>query len=166
LNAECIGPRRMSTRRNAKIAQAIRQVVSKVILLELRDPRVEHVTVLGTEVAEDLRSAKVFVSVLAGESAQRLAVSGLNAARGFIQSRIADELKLRQTPILSFVLDQGVKRSIEVSRVLRESEGAAVEADDAGAAEALDANVVDADGVDVDVDDSDDASEMIGEPDR
>lgn len=109
----------MSTRRNAKIAQALRQVVSSVILFELRDPRVEHVTVLGTEVAEDLRSAKVFVSVMGTDSAQRLAVSGLNAARGFIQSRIADELKLRQTPILSFQLDQGVKRSIEVSKMLR-----------------------------------------------
>jgi ribosome-binding factor A len=112
----------MSTRRNAKIAQALRQVVSSVILLELRDPRIEHVTVLGTEVAEDLRSAKVFVSVMGTDSAQRLAVNGLNAARGFIQSRIADELKLRQTPILNFVLDQGVKRSIEVSKTLRETE--------------------------------------------
>jgi len=111
----------MSTRRNAKIAQALRQVVSSVILLELRDPRIEHVTVLGTEVAEDLRSARVFVSVMGSDSAQRLAVSGLNAARGFIQSRVADELKLRQTPILSFALDQGVKRSIEVSLALREA---------------------------------------------
>lgn len=112
----------MSTRRNAKIAQALRQVVSSVILFELRDPRIEHVTVLGTEVAEDLRSAKVFVSVMGTESAQRLAVSGLNAARGFIQSRIADELKLRQTPILSFALDQGIKRSIEVSKMLRQAQ--------------------------------------------
>lgn len=109
----------MSTRRNAKIAQAIRQVVSSVILFELRDPRIAQVTVLGTEVAEDLRSAKVFVSVMGSDSAQRLAVQGLNAARGFIQSRIADELKLRQTPILSFVLDQGIKHSIQVSRMLR-----------------------------------------------
>jgi ribosome-binding factor A len=111
----------MSTRRNAKIAQAIRQVVSSVVLFELRDPRIANVTVLGTEVAEDLRSAKVFVSVMGTDSAQRLALQGLNAARGFIQSRIADELKLRQTPILEFALDQGVKRSIEVSKMLREA---------------------------------------------
>ncbi|MBL8852159.1 MAG: 30S ribosome-binding factor RbfA [Planctomycetaceae bacterium] len=111
----------MSTRRNAKIAQAIRQVVSTVILFELRDPRIQHVTVLGTEVAEDLRSAKVFVSVMGTDTAQRLALQGLNAARGFIQSRIADELKLRQTPILEFALDQGIKRSIEVSKTLREA---------------------------------------------
>jgi len=120
----------MSTRRNAKIAQAIRQVVSSVILLELRDPRITHVTVLGTEVAEDLRTAKVFVSVMGSASAQRLAVQGLNSARGFIQSRIADELKLRQTPILTFALDQGIKRSIEVARALREAAPSPAELED------------------------------------
>jgi ribosome-binding factor A len=111
----------MSTRRNAKIAQAIRQVVSTVVLFELRDPRIAQVTVLGTEVAEDLRSAKVLISVMGADTAQRLALQGLNSARGFIQSRIADELKLRQTPILSFALDQGVKQSIHVSKMLREA---------------------------------------------
>jgi ribosome-binding factor A len=109
----------MNTRRTAKVAAAVRQVVSSVILFELRDPRVKQVTVLRTEVAEDLRTAKVFVSVLGDETEQRLAVHGLNSARGFIQSRIADELQLRLTPVLSFVLDQGVKKSIEVSRALR-----------------------------------------------
>ena len=121
----------MSTRRNAKIAQAIRQVVSSVVLMELRDPRIEHVTVLGTEVAEDLRSAKVYVSVMGSAVAQRLALQGLNSARGFLQSRIADELALRYTPVLTFVLDQGVKRSIEVSRTLREATESPDEADGA-----------------------------------
>lgn len=114
----------MSTRRNAKIAQALRQVVSSVILMELRDPRIANVTVLGTEVAHDLRTAKVFVSVLGSPGQQRLALQGLNSARGFLQSRIADELQLRYTPVLNFVLDQGVKRSIEVSRTLRDASGA------------------------------------------
>lgn len=121
----------MSTRRNAKIAQAIRQVVSTVVLFELRDPRIAHVTVLGTQVAEDLRTAKVFVSVMGTAAAQRLALQGLNAARGFVQSRIADELKLRQTPVLTFALDQGVKHSVEVSRMLRSALGDAG-ADDTG----------------------------------
>lgn len=109
----------MNTRRTAKVAAAVREVVSSVILLELRDPRVKQVTVLRTEVAEDLRTAKVFVSVLGDDAEQRLAMYGLNSARGFIQSKIADELQLRLTPVLTFVLDQGVKKSIEVSRALR-----------------------------------------------
>ncbi len=110
----------MTTRRTAKVAEAIRQVVSSAILFELRDPRVKNVTVLRAEVPTDLRTAKIYVSVLGDEKMERLSLQGLNAARGWIQSRIADELQLRLTPVLTFVLDQGVKKSIEVSQLLRE----------------------------------------------
>jgi ribosome-binding factor A len=130
----------MNNRRTAKVAAAVRQVVSSVILFELRDPRVKNVTVLRTEAAEDLRTAKVFVSVMGDETEQRLAIHGLNSARGFIQSRIADELQLRLTPVLSFTLDQGVKKSIEVSRTLRtldEDEEAAPDEEAAAGADAV-----------------------------
>lgn len=110
----------MSQRRTAKVAQAIRQVVSTAILTELRDPRVKKVTVLNVEVPADLRSAKVYVSVLGEEREGHLVLRGLQSARGFLQSRIADELDLRWTPILDFVLDNGVKKSVEASKMLRE----------------------------------------------
>jgi len=110
----------MSSRRTAKVAQAIRQVVSSAILFELRDPRVKNVTVLHAEVAGDLRTAKVYVSILGDEKTEQLSMKGLEAARGWIQSRIADELQLRLTPVLTFVVDHGIKKSIEVSRLLRE----------------------------------------------
>ncbi len=111
----------MSQRRTAKVAQAIRQVVSKAILTELRDPRVKKVTVLNVEVPADLRSAKVYVSVFGEEREGHLVLRGLQSARGFLQSRIADEIDLRWTPILEFVLDNGVKKSVEASRMLREA---------------------------------------------
>jgi ribosome-binding factor A len=110
----------MSSRRTAKVAEAIREVVSTTILFELRDPRVRHVTVLGVEVPADLRSAKVAVSVMGTEAEQKLCLQGLQSSRGFLQRRIADRLDLRYTPVLSFVLDDGVKKSIEASRILRE----------------------------------------------
>jgi len=109
----------MSTRRTAKVAEAIRQVVSTAILFELRDPRVKQVTVLRVETPVDLRTSKVFVSVLGDEKVQRLTMKGLDAARGFLQSKIAEILDLRFTPVLTFVLDQGVKKSIETSKMLR-----------------------------------------------
>jgi len=111
----------MSHRRTSKVAQAIRQVVSTAILTELRDPRVKKVTVLNVEVPPDLRSAKVYVSVMGEEREGHLVLRGLQSARGFLQSRIADEIDLRWTPILEFVLDSGVKRSIETSKLLREA---------------------------------------------
>jgi ribosome-binding factor A len=110
----------MKTRRTAKVAEAIRQVVSSAILFGLRDPRVKNVTVLHVEVPTDLRTAKVYVSILGDEKQAALSLQGLNSARGWIQSRIADELQLRLTPVLTFVVDQGVKKSIEVSKMLRE----------------------------------------------
>jgi ribosome-binding factor A len=110
----------MSQRRTAKVAQAIRQVVSSAILFELRDPRVKQVTVIGVEVPSDLRSAKVAVSVLGEAKDARLCLQGLDSARGFLQKKIADELDLRYTPILTFVVDDGVKKSIEASQLLRD----------------------------------------------
>ncbi|MEZ5939802.1 MAG: 30S ribosome-binding factor RbfA [Planctomycetaceae bacterium] len=110
----------MSTRRTARVAEAIRQVVSSAILLELRDPRAKNITVLHVEVPADLRTAKVYVTVRGDKKTEVLSMQGLNSARGFLQAKIADELDLRYTPVLTFVVDPGVKKSIEVSRMLRE----------------------------------------------
>lgn len=109
----------MSSRRTAKVAEAIRQVVSSAILFELRDPRVQNVTVLRVETPVDLRTSKIYVSVLGDEKTQRLTMKGLTASSGFLQSKIAKLLDLRFTPVLTFILDQGVKKSIETSRLLR-----------------------------------------------
>lgn len=112
----------MSTRRIAKVARALRQVVSTAVLTEIRDPRVKNVTVLSVEVAEDLRSASVNVSVMGDPGEQALCMQGLRSARGFLQGRIATLLDLRYTPVLDFRLDQGVKKSIAASRLLRQLE--------------------------------------------
>lgn len=110
----------MGNRRTAKVAEAIREVVSTTILFELRDPRVKSVTVLGVEVPNDLRTAKVHVSVMGEDKDVRLTMGGLTAARGFIQSRIANRLDLQYTPVLTFVLDDGIKQSMDAARILRE----------------------------------------------
>ena len=111
----------MSSRRVAKVAEALRETISTAVLFEIKDPRVKNVTVLRTEVSPDLKSARVFVSVMGDDKAQSLAMHGLRSARGFIQSRIADRLELRYTPILQFVLDPGIKYSIQASTIIREA---------------------------------------------
>lgn len=111
----------MSSRRIAKVAEALRETISTTVLFGLKDPRVKNVTVLRIEVSPDLKAARVFVSVMGDEKAQSLAMHGLRSARGFIQSQIADRLELRYTPILSFVLDPGVKVSIETSSIIRQA---------------------------------------------
>ena len=90
------------------------------ILTELRDPRVKNVTVVGVEVLPDMKSAKVFVSIMGSDKEQRLALSGLQNAAGFLQKKITERIESRYTPRLTFVLDPGVKNSLEVNRILRE----------------------------------------------
>ena len=109
----------MSSRRALKTAEAVREVVSMAILTELGDPRIRDVTVTYVEVSSDLRHAKVHVSIMGNETQQELGLRGLQSAAGYLQSRIADRVELRFTPKLAFVLDQGVKRSIEVAKILR-----------------------------------------------
>src|SRR5262245_26563802 len=111
----------MSSRRTAKVAEAIREIVSTTVLFELKDPRVKNVTVLRAEVSADLRHAKVYVSVMGDEKTQSLSMHGLNSARGFIQSKIADRLQTRYTPVLTFILDAGVKKSVQASAIIREA---------------------------------------------
>lgn len=110
----------MSTRRTARVAEAIRQVVSSAILFGLRDPRVKNITVLHVEVPVDLRTAKVYISIMGDKKTEVLCMQGLNSARGWLQSQIAEKLDLRYTPVLTFVVDPGIKKSAEVSQMLRE----------------------------------------------
>src|SRR5712692_4886987 len=113
----------MKAHRLARVAEVIREVASETILFELRDPRVKGVTVTRTEVSGDLQHAKVYVSVMGTASEQQLCLHGLRHAAGFIQSKLASRLKTRFTPVINFVLDQGVKKSIEVSRLINEALG-------------------------------------------
>lgn len=108
----------MSSRRAQKVAAAIREVVSMAILADLKDPRIRDVTVTYVEASADLRHAKVHVSIMGDERHQELSLRGLQSAAGYLQSRIARRLDLRYTPKLNFLLDQGVKHSIEIAQIL------------------------------------------------
>ena len=110
----------MSSRRVLKAAQAIREVVSMAIITDLKDPRINDVTVTFVEVSPDMRMAKVNVSVMGDEKKQNLCLRGLQSSAGYLQQKVGDRIDTRYTPRLKFVLDQGVKKSAEVSRILGE----------------------------------------------
>ena len=109
----------MTSRRLQKAAEAIREVVAVAILTDLKDPRIQDVTVTQVEVSPDMRQAKVHVSVMGDEGKQQLSLRGLQNAAGFLQSKISKRIDTRYTPRLTFVLDLGVKRSIEISQILQ-----------------------------------------------
>jgi len=90
------------------------------ILADLKDPRIADVTVTYVEVSGDLRYAKVHVSVMGDEKKQQLCLRGLRSAAGYLQAKVNQRIDTRYTPRLDFILDQGVKKAIEVTRILRE----------------------------------------------
>ncbi len=111
----------MKPHRLERVAEVVREVASETILFELRDPRVHGVTVTRAEVSGDLQHAKVYISVMGSPSEQKLCLHGLNHAAGFVQSKLAARMKTRFTPVIHFILDQGVKNSIEISRLINEA---------------------------------------------
>ena len=113
----------MKTHRRERVSEVIREVAAETILFELSDPRVKMVTVTRAEVSGDLQHAKVYVSIMGSPSEQKLTMHGLKHAAGFVQSKLATRMKTRFTPIIRFVLDPGVKQSIEITRLINEALG-------------------------------------------
>jgi ribosome-binding factor A len=111
----------MSSRRTQRIAEAIREVVASSILFEVADPRVRGVTVLSASVSPDLRHAKVHVSIMGSETERKLALRGLEHAAGFLQAKVAARLQTKTTPHLSFHLDEAVRKTIELTRLIEET---------------------------------------------
>ena len=124
----------MKSHRLARVAEVVREVAATTVLFELKDPRVKNVTVTRAEVSADLQHAKVYVSVMGTEKEQKLTMHGLAAAAGFVQSKLAKQLTTRYVPHVTFVLDEGVKKSVEIARIIRQELGepAAVADDPAG----------------------------------
>lgn len=110
----------MSSRRVLKAAEAIREVVSMAILTDLRDPRVKNVTVTFVEVSSDLRLAKIHVSVMGDEKTQKLTLKGLQNSGGYLQRKVGNRIETRYTPRLEFVLDQGIKNAMAVTRIIED----------------------------------------------
>lgn len=108
----------MPSHRSLRMAEAIREVVSSAILFEVSDPRVTGITVLRSEVTGDLKNATVYVSIMGTDQEQTVAMKGLQSAAGFLQAKVAARLQTRSTPHLTFKQDVGIKRSIEMSKLI------------------------------------------------
>ena len=112
---------RMKQHRIARVSEAIREVAAETILFELGDPRIKNVTVTRAVVSGDLQRAKIYVSVMGTQKEQDLCMHGLKHSAGYVQSKIASRLKTRFTPTVTFIRDDGVKKSIEMSRLINEA---------------------------------------------
>jgi len=110
----------MKSHRTARVSEVIREVAANAILFQIKDPRVKNVTVTRAEVSGDLQHAKVFVSVMGTVKEQQLTMHGLKSAAGFLQTQVAERITSRFVPHITFILDDGVKKSVEMARMIRE----------------------------------------------
>ena len=129
--------------KNTRVNGEVQKVLAEIIRGEIKDPRICPMTsVVAVEVAPDLKHCKAYISVLGNEEAQKDTLAGLRSAEGFIRSRLAKAVNLRNTPELHFVIDQSIAYGVNMSRKIDEvmaeqnaRNGEEVEDEDFGAAE-------------------------------
>ena len=102
-----------------RVNESVRQVLAEA-MPELKDLRIELVTVTGVDTAPDLRHAIVYVSVLGSVKKQRATLQALEAAHGVLQSRLARQLRMKRTPQLTFEYDPSVERGVRMSQLIDE----------------------------------------------
>ena len=112
----------MSTR-TERLSDLIRDEVSRLLLREIKDPRIGFVTITGASVSPDLRHARVFVSVLGSPAEREDTLAGLRSAHGFLQRRVAGELRLKHTPTLTFEHDDTLDRAMRISELIDRHSG-------------------------------------------
>lgn len=117
----------MATGRMRRVDEAIRQVLGDAVAGDLKDPRVGFVTVTDVRTSPDLRHARVYVSVLGSDGGPSLpdereaTLDGLRSGHGFLQARVAGELRLKRTPTLEFFYDDTTDRALRVEELIAES---------------------------------------------
>lgn len=112
---------RKNSIKNTRINAEVQRELSAVIRSELKDPRIGMMTsVTGAQVAPDLKTCKVYISVLGDDRAKEETLRGLRSAEGFIRRMLARNLNLRNTPELTFVLDESIEYGVHMSKLIDE----------------------------------------------
>jgi len=106
--------------RMRRVNELMREVIGSAITTELEDPRIGFVTVTSVDTSPDLRSARVYVSVLGGETEREASLAGLRSSHGVLQSAIARETRIKRTPTLTFHYDDTPERGVRISRLLED----------------------------------------------
>jgi ribosome-binding factor A len=110
----------MQGKRLDRVNQLIKEEISLLLQRELKDPRLGFVTVTGVETSRDLRTAKVFVSVLGGSDQWAASLSALTSARGFVRNWLRQHLDLRVTPEIVFQADHSMEHAARIQQLLKQ----------------------------------------------
>ena len=112
---------RKNSIKNTRINEEVHRELSNIIRGEIKDPRIHPMTsVVAVEVAPDLKSCKAYISVLGDEAAQKDTLAGLKSAEGYIRTKLAHTVNLRNTPQIRFILDQSIEYGVNMSKLIND----------------------------------------------
>lgn len=110
---------RKNSIKNTRINGEVLKELSNIIRIELKDPRINPMTtIVAVEVAPDLKTCKAYISVLGDKESQQSTIEGLRSAEGYIRSRLAKTINLRNTPQIKFFLDQSIEYGVSMSKLI------------------------------------------------
>ena len=112
---------RKNSIKNTRINSEVQRELSEIINREIKDPRIHPMTtVVAVEVTPDLKYCKAYISVLGSEEAGKETIKGLKSAEGFVRRQLANRINLRNTPQISFVLDQSIEYGVNMTHLINE----------------------------------------------
>ena len=112
---------RKNSIKNTRINGEVQKVLSNLISREIKDPRINPMTsVVSVDVAPDLKTAKVYISVLGDEESKEATRQGLKSAASFMRGQLAKTLNLRNTPELTFIIDNSIEYGVNMSKLIDE----------------------------------------------
>lgn len=112
---------RKNSVKNTRINGEVQRVLAEIIRGEIKDPRIAPMTsVVAVEVAPDLKTCKAYISVYGDEKAQQDTLAGLNSASGYIKNQLAKTINLRNTPQITFIMDQSIAYGVNMSKLIDE----------------------------------------------
>ena len=112
--------RRLFFKRADRVGDAIRREISEMLIRGIKDPRVASVTITRVHISDDLRAARVYFSVMGGETDRRESLEGLNSAKGYIKREMGRRIHLRYVPELVFEYDPSVEYADHINRLIQD----------------------------------------------
>ena len=112
---------RKNSIKNTRINAEVQKELSNIIRGEIKDPRIHPMTsVMAVEVAPDLKTCKAYISVLGNDEEKEETMKGLNSAVGYIRRELAHSINLRNTPEITFILDDSIEYGVNMSKKIDE----------------------------------------------
>lgn len=107
-------------KRSEKVAEAVHELISALLVKGLKDPRIGFVTITGVKVTDDMHLATVYFTVIGNDVEKKATEQGLNSARGFIRKEMGKSLSMRYVPDIVFKYDVSVEYGYRIESILKE----------------------------------------------